>query len=181
MYEIPVFSAKYSRLQDDGDEDETYESLKKPQRTSSTKRFSIIHQVILVSLLCLILSAVTGTLFYRFVGANFRSIKAENRLCEQISFRREWRSLSQSEKHDYLSSVKCLHERPSRLDLNQSLYDDFAWVHYRIGGIGEQRAYILAALTLSQRMKQPLSSHGIAISFIQFIVSCKKNVTIPER
>ena len=52
--------------------------------------------------------------------------------CKQLSVRREWRSLSQDEKHSYLDSVRCLHQRPSRLGLNQSLFHDFAWVHYGV-------------------------------------------------
>ena len=53
--------------------------------------------------------------------------------CITPSTRREWRSLSTAEKHDYLQAVGCLREQPSRLGLNQSLYDDFPWVHVRIG------------------------------------------------
>lgn len=53
--------------------------------------------------------------------------------CGNPSTRREWRSLSTTEKHNYLEAVECLRETPSRLGLNQSLYDDFPWVHSRIG------------------------------------------------
>lgn len=38
-----------------------------------------------------------------------------------------------SEKHQYLNAVQCLKEIPSRIGEAQSLYDDFPWIHYRIG------------------------------------------------
>ena len=53
--------------------------------------------------------------------------------CESPALRREWRSLSREEKGNYIESVKCLKERPSFLDLNQSLYDDFPWIHKHVG------------------------------------------------
>lgn len=54
--------------------------------------------------------------------------------CDQPAFRREWRSLSVSERLNYIDSVQCLRTRPSRLGLNQSLYDDFPYVHNQENG-----------------------------------------------
>lgn len=53
--------------------------------------------------------------------------------CKHPVVRREWRSLSNKEKHEYLDAVLCLKDIPSRIGENQSLYDDFPRVHYRIG------------------------------------------------
>ncbi|KAI9683473.1 MAG: hypothetical protein M1822_006013 [Bathelium mastoideum] len=53
--------------------------------------------------------------------------------CKHPVVRREWRSLSVDQKRDYSRAVNCLRETPSRLGLNQSLYDDFPYVHSRIG------------------------------------------------
>ena len=53
--------------------------------------------------------------------------------CSNPSLRREWRSLAETEKRGYIEAVQCLTKKSSTLGLNQSLYDDFAWIHKRIG------------------------------------------------
>lgn len=57
--------------------------------------------------------------------------------CDAITLRKEWRTLTLSQKHEYISAVQCLKTRPSKLNLNHSLYDDFPWVHSRVGEYGE--------------------------------------------
>lgn len=56
--------------------------------------------------------------------------------CLEPSLRREWRSLNTLEKQEYLQSVQCLREKPSRFGRNQSLYDDFPWTHITTGASG---------------------------------------------
>jgi hypothetical protein len=56
--------------------------------------------------------------------------------CTQIHTRREWRTLNVEEKKAYTDAVRCLKTKDSRLDLNQTLYDDFPWIHSRIGSYG---------------------------------------------
>ncbi|KAK1753572.1 hypothetical protein QBC47DRAFT_386759 [Echria macrotheca] len=51
-----------------------------------------------------------------------------------LKFRQEWRTLSPSQRKNYISSVKCMLNKPSILPAGQapgshSLYDDFVWVH----------------------------------------------------
>lgn len=53
--------------------------------------------------------------------------------CTNPVIRREWRDLSDAEKSDYIGAVQCLRSSPSRLGLNQTLYDDFPYVHSRNG------------------------------------------------
>ena len=53
--------------------------------------------------------------------------------CTDPVIRREWRDLSNVEKSDYIAAVQCLRNSPSRLALNQTLYDDFPYVHSRNG------------------------------------------------
>lgn len=53
--------------------------------------------------------------------------------CTNPVIRREWRSLSNAEKSDYIGAVQCLRSSPSRSGLNQTLYDDFPYVHSRNG------------------------------------------------
>lgn len=50
--------------------------------------------------------------------------------CSEPVTRKEWRSLSDTEKSEYIEAVQCLKDTPSRLDTSSaSLYDDFAYVH----------------------------------------------------
>jgi hypothetical protein len=55
---------------------------------------------------------------------------------ERVSTRREWRTLTMLQKHDYIAAVRCLKITPSRLALNHTLYDDFPYIHYHIGEYG---------------------------------------------
>lgn len=57
--------------------------------------------------------------------------------CQNPSIRREWRSLSMKEKHEYLQAVQCLSHTPSRLTSNMTLYDDFPHVHDTTGAFCE--------------------------------------------
>lgn len=49
--------------------------------------------------------------------------------CTNPGQRREWRTLSTAEQEEYISAVKCLATKPSRLNLTTTLYDDFPYVH----------------------------------------------------
>lgn len=62
-----------------------------------------------------------------------RDVRARDNLapraCTSPGQRREWRSLSTAEQEEYISAVKCLATKPSRLNLTSTLYDDFPYVH----------------------------------------------------
>lgn len=49
--------------------------------------------------------------------------------------RREWRTLSDNEKQDYISAVLCLRDATSTLapSSNHTAYDDFPWIHSHVG------------------------------------------------
>ena len=49
--------------------------------------------------------------------------------CQQVPIRREWRTLTAAEQHDYIRAVRCLATKPSKLNEQGTLYDDFPWVH----------------------------------------------------
>ncbi|CAG8948658.1 hypothetical protein HYFRA_00001778 [Hymenoscyphus fraxineus] len=53
--------------------------------------------------------------------------------CQNPAVRREWRTLTSQEQLHYLDSVSCLRTRGSKLGLEQSLYDDFPYVHSHVG------------------------------------------------
>ncbi|GAB7355848.1 hypothetical protein MBLNU459_g6510t1 [Dothideomycetes sp. NU459] len=50
-----------------------------------------------------------------------------------LSVRREWRTLSRPEQTHYIDSVRCLLDQPSSLSANWSSYDDFPFIHSRVG------------------------------------------------
>jgi hypothetical protein len=53
--------------------------------------------------------------------------------CVNAPVRREWRSLSQHEKSEFIRAFRCLSRTPSSWVKNRTVYDDFAILH---GGIG---------------------------------------------
>lgn len=52
-----------------------------------------------------------------------------SKTCTRPVQRREWRSLSRAEQQEYLRAVSCLTTKKSRMGLNESLHDDFLYVH----------------------------------------------------
>ena len=50
-------------------------------------------------------------------------------ICQRPETRREWRMLTMPERQDYVTSVRCLADKPSKLRNNGTLADDFAWIH----------------------------------------------------
>jgi hypothetical protein len=58
-----------------------------------------------------------------------------NQECQRPAFRREWRTLNDHEKRDYIRAVQCLRDVPSRVGTKYSLYEDFAYVHAQGSGI----------------------------------------------
>ena len=52
--------------------------------------------------------------------------------CDNPVQRVEWRDLSSAEQQSYIDGVLCLKTKPSRLGLNTTLFDDFAYVHHNL-------------------------------------------------
>ena len=52
--------------------------------------------------------------------------------------------LSHPEQLDYVTAVKCLATKPSKLRNNGSLYDDFPWVHKQLSS---NSAFIFPSLS----------------------------------
>ena len=71
-------------------------------------------------------------------------VAKQSTACIDPSLRREWRSLDKMEKENYIEAVKCLRTIPSLLGLNQTLYDDFPWVHKNYGEYSHDAAPFLA-------------------------------------
>ncbi|KAK6596644.1 hypothetical protein H4I96_09296 [Botrytis cinerea] len=64
--------------------------------------------------------------------------------CRNPIVRREWRTLGTTERQIYLKAVQCLWEQPSRIGLNHSLYEDFPWVHSRMGNFSHNTPAFIA-------------------------------------
>ncbi|KAI1335928.1 hypothetical protein F5Y15DRAFT_419386 [Xylariaceae sp. FL0016] len=116
----------YSQLScsEEGDHDDpptsNADSLQ-PQRSSPSSYALLVVVCVasaIISTLCL-----TTILIY-----SARDHAQPSRLCVSPTIRREWRSLTAIEKHEYITAVKCLYETPSLMGLHSRL-DDFTYVH----------------------------------------------------
>ena len=101
---------------------------------NSVTRLQILRLslVLLTALLCIVLAFSGGFLVKQKIDANDTKLWTST-ACSDPIIRREWRNLSDAEKSDYIAAVQCLRNSPSRLSLNQTLYDDFPYVHSRNG------------------------------------------------
>ncbi|RKO84812.1 hypothetical protein BDK51DRAFT_18939 [Blyttiomyces helicus] len=74
--------------------------------------------------------------------------------CKTYTHRREWRLMSEAQREDWISSIKCLmsfeYERLSfdntggRLSTMQSIYDEFAFAHDQLNDFVHMNAYFLS-------------------------------------
>ena len=127
------------------DYDDEVDIEKEPPKSHERKRRSSLYYYILILLIgtsCLALGFAGGALVKDHEN-HIDSTPSSSR-CTNSSTRREWRSLSRPEKKDYIDAVQCLRTTPSKLGLNQSLYDDFPYVHNRVG------AYCMPSIYFSQ-------------------------------
>ena len=118
----PVVDLEY----DDDKADEKPRRLVNNTQKSRTLRLKF---ALLLAVLCVVLGFGGGILVKRKIATNSLAPTA----CTDPVVRQEWRGLSEAERRDYIEAVQCLRSSPSRLGLNQSLYDDFPYVHSRNG------------------------------------------------
>lgn len=86
-------------------------------------------RVIVVSMLIIVSCFAAGWT----AGVFIEIPKAQSR-CQNPRIRREWRSLSTSEKAAYIQAVRCLLLQPSITRPSGVLYDDYPYTHARVGG-----------------------------------------------
>lgn len=93
--------------------------------------WTVIHitSLLAVAIIGLTTGIVCGALSFGSLQIN--PVAQHFRTCTEPTLRREWRSLDRAEKENYITAVKCLKTISSQLSLNQTLYDDFPWVHKR--------------------------------------------------
>lgn len=177
MFGVPQRRGDYSPVP--SDQDHVFDPTKPRKKWSRLSGSSLSFKLICITTLIIFLtiSFISGTLIGRFV-ARSPSTQIQNRKrCDDLVTRREWRTLSVAEKQDYLSAVQCLRNTPSRLHKEYSLYDDFPWLHTRVGKycISPSSFYLFVykidRLTanfprLFKPSMLPRSSHGIDTSSI---------------
>ena len=56
--------------------------------------------------------------------------------CTNPTVRKSWRTLSNDEKMNYIKAVQCLATRPSFINANSTIYDDFTYMHILSGNAG---------------------------------------------
>jgi len=120
--------------------DGEYDSELKLKSASSESRSNSIVintdplSLFLVLILCLFSIIPTWVLLFSFkhyLQQDIGSVASIRPLlsCVQDPTRREWRTLTVPEQHDYIRAVRCLATKPSKLDKAGTLYDDFPWMH----------------------------------------------------
>lgn len=135
MFETGWPLGKYSLVASDlEDELDSKTPQHKVVRDKSGSHRRLVVFVTLLSLISLAVGFTSGTLLDRKIACGKSHESTAVSACSRPQYRREWRSLSHHEKHNYIQAVQCLKQTPSRLGLNQSLYDDFPYVHFRVGG-----------------------------------------------
>ncbi|KAH7082308.1 hypothetical protein FB567DRAFT_530999 [Paraphoma chrysanthemicola] len=80
-------------------------------------------------------SLLISTILLCVLLLNAHSRSPVNQECQHPAFRREWRTLNNHEKREYIQSVQCLRDIPSRVGTKYSLYEDSALVHSQGSGI----------------------------------------------
>ncbi|WQF83004.1 Putative tyrosinase copper-binding domain, di-copper centre-containing domain superfamily [Colletotrichum destructivum] len=144
MFLLSYNQARYVALRPPHAQDndiEDPESISVEKRTNITKRPSTF----VITIFCLFFFA-TGFLCGEFIqekGLISKLNQAQNSRCQAPSIRREWRSLSSDEKTDYISAVRCLLSKPSKVPAGTSLYHDFPRLHSVVGGDSHNTALFL--------------------------------------
>lgn len=121
----------YSSIQDSDD----VEELKgMDQQPSSSRQATIQVKLCWVLVLTILFSFFTASGWILFFSHVFwwnhsTTPTGISHECLQPAIRREWRTLSDLEKDEYITAVQCLQMKPSALRNNGTTYDDFPWVH----------------------------------------------------
>ena len=109
----------------------------------STKyRVLVYVSMIFTCSLCAVIGFTWGHLYYYpLSGDEGYHTHLASPQCTNPSVRREWRSLSHSEKKLYIRAVKCLTMKSTQLREEGAIYDDFPYIHNKIGNYCEQNCF----------------------------------------
>lgn len=108
---------------------------KPPKKLVNRTKWNVLYVLSLcaVAVVGLTVGFFCTTLLYRRGNSRFGQAIESSATCKEPTLRREWRSFDRSEKENYIQAVICLKTIPSQLNLNQTLYDDFPWIHKHFG------------------------------------------------
>lgn len=95
------------------------------------------RRTLLISFLGLGLLGLTTLVFVALSIAGVEKPHDQQPLCSKPSIRREWRTLTDSEKRGYITAVQCLQSTPSQMKVNASRFDDYPWIHQNVGKISQ--------------------------------------------
>lgn len=123
---LPTYTEQSKQAHVDPDYDR--DALEDSGRIYKDRKIRTKSPLVLSFCLCLI-SLLTGFFASSLLEKTNRD--SAKHVCSAPSIRREWRSLSDSEKDVYVDAVRCLRTKPSRIGMNHTLYDDFAYVHFQ--------------------------------------------------
>ena len=130
MMQYSQLQAAYAPVEDlEIDDDEADDNPQASVSNVHRSRILRLSLVLCVAVLCIALGFGGCILVKQEIDAKFLA----STTCTNPHIRREWRDLSDAEKSDYIEAVQCLRSSPSRLGLNQTLYDDFPYAHSRNG------------------------------------------------
>ena len=82
-----------------------------------------------VVLICLVLFVLITTTIRSLPKSQSSMAPTSSTNCQNPSIRREWRTLSTAEKLAYIDAVVCLTKSSSIVGRNQTVFDDFPWIH----------------------------------------------------
>jgi hypothetical protein len=117
---------------------------KKEQKTrrKNIASWTQLLTLCVVGALCLFIGFAFGELIKSNVFlARLRATSTKYSKCSNPTTRKEWRSLSELEKGDYITAVKCMTVTQSKLSevKGDTLYNDFPYLHTTVGGYGRYR------------------------------------------
>ena len=109
------------------------EASERPGNEPSWRQHSFAFFSCCIVFACLVIAFTPGQYATSSQLGKYEQTLKPPKACYQPALRKEWRSLERIEKLNYIEAVQCLKSISSQRGLNQSLYDDFPWVHMHYG------------------------------------------------
>jgi len=108
----------------------------RPDRRRSVKRYCSIKSLLLAGV-------VITTLLISIIAWKRQQRHVASSMCENPRKRKEWRSLTPPEQHDYIDAVLCLMQKESIFEPESHRYDDFPYAHTASGTLVHYAASFL--------------------------------------
>lgn len=133
----------------DQEQGEKHHSKAGPLRRRSRSRVTEFGICICFCIISLVIGFSGGKITGSAVATSSGQEPSNTTTCTKPAIRREWRSLSIAERDEYIDSVFCLRSKPSKLNANQTRYDDFAFIHHQFNDESTTYHSPLSEATLS--------------------------------